>query len=722
MNRAFSSDEPHPLDSTGDAGGAAPMEREDFERVRDELSYLATDTSAYIVSRRRAYEDVLYCRWAGQSADGRKHAEDLGEEPFPFEGSSDMRIRLAGEVVNVRRMVALQVLAGLGFRAVAGDRQDIAVALETLVQTLIENKLCATWQREWTKLLNHTFADTPGAAVMGTFWERRVRLVNKAVSVDALTAVVGDPAQVQAVLFAGDDAPALDLLALAYPGAKPPALKKALKALRLGSAVTIAVPEPGASVPVVRALRLFRDVFFPAGTIELQRARVIYRREWLTRSEVESRKWTDDWSDEFIEELLKHERVSFLPVVEANKLGITEGARWGGCNDDTRRGMYEVITAYYRAANEDGVPAVYTLVFSGAVDFPARDREILDYPHGEYPFTFCGNEAPSESLWEIRGCAEIVSTDQTALKLLNDSFNDHTTISTLPPVRMPANRPDMRASIGPLAEWREYRPGETGFVNPPQYPASNDKHRADISARVARYFGLRGSAEPDLVALHEQALANDMIPVVREVVLQMVALALHYMSPEEIAQASGDPSAGLLELARGDIEYNITLHFDARASSLEWVKEVGAVTVQLLGIDTRGQVDRDILLRNLFSGLGPSFRNAVRPSQQVDVTEIEDEKKNCVAIMSGDEPAMYPEGQNAQLRLNVIRDFISPQRNPFMVARLNALPDSMKMFEARIAHFEGLIQQQQNAVTGRNQAAYALPGEAEKSAAVAPGA
>lgn len=714
------SENPHPVDATGDAGGDAELGDGQLDLIREELAVLAADTSRFVVGRRAAYADVLACRWAGQSFDGRKHAEDLDEEPFPFEGASDMRIRLADEAVRVRKAVALQVVGGVSIRAVAGDRQDLAVGLEALVNSMVQNRLVSSWRREWSKLFQYAFADTPGCAVMGVFWERPVRLVNRPVSVADLDAVTQDPAATQAVLFAAEDAPALALLAVAYPGAKPPALKKALKALRAGEEGRIAVPMPGKSRPVVRALRVFRDIFFPAGTLELQRARVIYRSEWITRAEVETRRLTDGWTGDFVDELLKHPGANFLPVT-AEDLGITAGQRWGGYIDPARRNMYQVITAYYRAVNEDGVPAVYTVVFSGAVDIPARDREILDYPHGDYPFVWCGAEPSADSLWDTRGIPEIVATDQTALKLLNDSFNDHTTISTLPPIRMPANRPDMRAAIGPLQEWREYRPNETGFVNPPPYPATNDAHRKDIKARVAGYFGLRGEAPPELVALHEQSLADDIIPVVREVLLQMIALALGDMSPAEIAEATGDPSAAVLELAANGVEYDIALHFDARASSLDWVKEVGGVTAQLLGMDNRGEVDRNLLLRNLFGGLGPSFRNAVKPAQQVDQDEIKDETNNCSAIMTGAEPVMYPSGQNARLRLQVIQDFISPQRNPFMAARLAQAPDSRAIFTRRIEHFQGLIQQEQNAVTGRNQAEYALPAMAEKAAA-APGA
>ena len=41
-------------------------------------------------------DDIRFCRWSGQSDDGKKHSENLpnNRQAFPFEGASDVRNRL----------------------------------------------------------------------------------------------------------------------------------------------------------------------------------------------------------------------------------------------------------------------------------------------------------------------------------------------------------------------------------------------------------------------------------------------------------------------------------------------------------------------------------------------------------------------------------------------------------------------------------------------------
>jgi hypothetical protein len=52
-------------------------------------------------SRVDRVENTRFCRWSGQSDDGKKHADLQGDEKaFPWEGASDTRIFMADEVIN----------------------------------------------------------------------------------------------------------------------------------------------------------------------------------------------------------------------------------------------------------------------------------------------------------------------------------------------------------------------------------------------------------------------------------------------------------------------------------------------------------------------------------------------------------------------------------------------------------------------------------------------
>ena len=65
----------------------------------DELRRSATEYG--IGSRVQKVENVRYCRWPGQTDDGKKWNDGSRTNPaFPWDGASDTRIPLADEVVN----------------------------------------------------------------------------------------------------------------------------------------------------------------------------------------------------------------------------------------------------------------------------------------------------------------------------------------------------------------------------------------------------------------------------------------------------------------------------------------------------------------------------------------------------------------------------------------------------------------------------------------------
>ena len=88
-------------------GGRVSVTPEAMQAILSEVKDLAALTSDNQRAVRQDYENVLYCRWAGQSDDGRKRRESLGREPKPFEGASDNRIRLADMLVKEHEMEAV---------------------------------------------------------------------------------------------------------------------------------------------------------------------------------------------------------------------------------------------------------------------------------------------------------------------------------------------------------------------------------------------------------------------------------------------------------------------------------------------------------------------------------------------------------------------------------------------------------------------------------------
>ena len=91
------------------------------------------------------------------------------------------------------------------------------------------------------------------------------------------------------------------------------------------------------------------------------------------------------------------------------------------------------------------------------------------------------------------------------LKILWDSFLDHTSLSTIPPITVPKNRPNSKLEIGPMKVVKENRQGEVRFMDMPKYPASNDKAQPLLEKQVNEYFGRADEGvQPALSQLHIQ--------------------------------------------------------------------------------------------------------------------------------------------------------------------------------------------------------------------------
>lgn len=696
------------IHETGDAGGGASVSEEDLKLLKSEMQEVVGSEAFDVLRRRRMAEDTLLCRWAGQSDDGRKWAELLGSEALPFEGASDARIRMADRVARAHRRLLLTALARMSVAA-TGDDASQAARMESLLRWLVKNRMSGVWRREWSRMIQWMLTDSPAVGVMGVYWERKRALVEKVLDLRALTEreaelsgavaeqVVGP---VTELIFRGAEAEAVDWVMSLYVGVRKESARKFLRAIRLNPDVgaSLVVTEVTENRPIVCAHRLFEDVFFPLNTQDLQRARAIFRREWLSETELIEREGTMGYDPEWIAEVRKHEGASTLTLTDRSTMGSEALA--AGRTVNLRRGLYEVITAYYRAVNDDGVPAIYMVTLHGSVDFAAKDREILSYAHGKYPFVAFPRETLGDLLVDARGIPELAMTDQRALKQLHDMVNDHAQLTTVPPMTVSANRPDFKLAIAPLGKLREYRQGELKYLPPPAYPATNDSQRRDIEKRTNEYFGIpaEGVSQED-VSEERQVIVDDFLDGAAEVVMQMLQLAQQYLSDEEVARVSGEdgtPIAQTTEAIRG--RFDMEVSFDARTLNLEWLQATGDMWLKfIVNIDKEGVVDTSGWARAFAGQINPWFAKYVRPAESAARSESDDEDANFAKISAGVEPPMLTKGQNFRLRLNRLTQIV--ERNPGSMNQMG--PVERQILDARFKHLEGQVQQEKNAQTGR---------------------
>ena len=70
-----------------------------FEEVKEAFEVSLTDSSQYqaLITE---LDDARYCRWNGQTTDGRKYERYVGKEIFPWDGASDIRPFMIDDLIN----------------------------------------------------------------------------------------------------------------------------------------------------------------------------------------------------------------------------------------------------------------------------------------------------------------------------------------------------------------------------------------------------------------------------------------------------------------------------------------------------------------------------------------------------------------------------------------------------------------------------------------------
>lgn len=708
-------------------GDGGPSEVTDLQlaEFHEEIDLIVKSAAYGVTERRQASEDTRYCRWEGQSPDGRKHEEAHNGEPvFPYEGASDSRIREADDIVNERVLVMLAALMRAGPKCTGMKLDDDAFGgrIATLLKWQIRNHFGAKWLTEWTKLAQYREGDSPAGGVMGVFWQQEVALRTETIDREDLVSILVQQYHVdreglgklEAMLNdPGQDGQSADLLQVLLPMVKKKSRALGIvKDLRENGSAEFPMPYLRINGPAVAAYRLFEDIFFPANTTDFDRARCIFLREWLNKTEVEERCITHDYSEEFRDKLLEHEGQTGFPLIFNRPEGIT-GDFSGqlirqSYNPEIYRGLYEVITVFFKATNEDGIPGIYALPFSKHTDCAAKDRELVDYAHGRYPFVFFGRESLTQRLWDSRGIPELVMTDQNSLKLLSDAANDNVSLATVPPILVPRRRGNLRIVIGPMRVIKEDRPGEIHWMEPPAAPMGNMQQQQAVKQRLNLYWGRIAEGVPPLLTqLHQEGFTRSFLTGATEVATMIVQLCQQYMDDDELALVTGDDNLPIgrdVKSIQG--KFSLNIGFDVRDLDIQFVKTLAEILAELiLPMDTQSTVQRDKLVQRLFTALEPSLaQETLRPVQTAQQDEIKDEQDNFAKIAAGVEPPMVAAGQNFQLRLQTLVGI--GKANPEAFQRL--APMSRKILQARVQQLQNQVQQMANAQIGRQVGTPAL--------------
>jgi hypothetical protein len=710
-------------------GGTIPVTADRLTWFKTEFMHITMHAGWSVNDRRLLAEDTRFCRWPGQSTDGKKHADaNNGKPAFPFEGASDVRMRTADEIINeqVILLMAAAMKMQLSFTSPDPAKADLGDKLAVLWEWVKHNQLRREWFFELRRLAQFRQGDSPANGFLQVDWYEESTLQMLTVTAEEAVEKILEDAQergdkvtqeVEQKLAAAfrdpTEQPLLALIIQAHWPEMPASRAKdvAAQMLNEGSAD---FPYPVAKPGRVRfqARRLMEDIYVPENTGRLQHARGIWIREWFTLTELRERESKGEFLPGFVDQVLKHEgetcwrHFTHWHINGDYSNRIVERT-W---DKERHRGQYEIMTCFFKAANtRTGIPGIYYVKYHFAVDKPGSDMELCDYKHGQYPFLEFPREVLTGKVWDTRGISELSMTDQQSLKILHDSFMDHTQLVTVPPIKVPSSRPKLQLVLGPMKLIKEQRPGEISWMIPPEYPKTNGEADARTQVRLDRYFGrMSKNNTEDYIRAYQQDLIDFFLYDLVEGIRQSLSLLQQYMTDDMVARVLGPdsvPIARKVEDIQGEFDVEVT--FEAGMLSLAWLEQVAKIINDYaFQWDQAGQIRRGEVEKWLFGGISPNLaRRFLQPIEVANQKEAEAALTDFGKIKDGIEPERPTQGVDFQTRLQTILNV--GKMNPEAFSTL--APVSRQILQDHLQYLEGQISQQKNAVIGREMAPRTLP-------------
>jgi hypothetical protein len=536
-------------------------DREKISEILSDIDQADADGSQYVQRKLRNW-NTRYCVWPGQSEDGRKHAGAMGRQPWPWDGAADTRVRLADNIIRDHCAILTNAFFKSRVQIQPVESMDIdkRTAAEAVLKWLLFQHCLDDLRREVR--LAAEFRETYGLAIMAVDWQQTTRTEIKRFTIEEAQMMVQesqDPnlaALLEIVMDPLQEETAAELL-----GQVVPELGKVSKvrALRDKGEVEWESPYIFESKPVWTALEAWEDVIFPIQTFSLQRAAFVARRELLNEVELRERAAVEGWDEDWVEEAVKHK--GQLKRIHLN-LHRTDQFLF-----EQLRDLIE-IWHVFRKENDPKTDAIRVTrsVISYHIPDKAAVHELLPYAHGMYPFVEMPRERSTRPLLESRGIPELVQTAQEEIKIQRDYRADRASISILPPVRVPANRGKFDLVLGPGVQVPERRPGEIGWMDPPRPDAGSIEVENATRFDVNNYFGrMADGVPPQMSMIHTQEMIDSYLLDMKLCVIQTMALAQQYMTPEEVSRVTGNASLAF-SASPQDIRgrFDITAEFDAR--------------------------------------------------------------------------------------------------------------------------------------------------------------
>ena len=669
----------------------------------DELRRSATDSG--IFTRIRDVENTRYNRWDGQSEDGKKWNENLanGKQAFPWDGASDTRIALADEVIN--SLVDLQTTSfwksTIRVGPVESQDFDKSAVMQTILDWLINTKMYSELTREVELLAQYVW--TYGWSAIHVTWQQESGLKNQHLTEkDVVQMAMQSPAGSilaelpHLIVNPNADDQTAELMLKVFPHLKKKRAKQAIRDLRETGECDFPIPAVTKNVPNVAALMPYDEICFPPETTDVQSARIVFRRVYITeeqlRATAQAEGWDQAWVDQTVQTAGQFTNWNDITAVHGigGALAINPIGR--------RTNLIEITYAYVRQLDEDDVPGIWCTVFSPFNGDTYAKHEVLDYAHGQYPFVAFRSEFIHRKVIESRGVPEIVSTWQSEIKVQRDSIVDYTSINTLPPVQVPMSRA-ANLKIAPASQMPVIRQGEIKFMDVPERePTVAFKLIETIWAQTDRYYGRPTEVvSPILTQMRQQRLVNTWLHGWSEAFRQMLVLCTQFLEPEEIQRVTKTN----ITLSPDDAQYDLILKFDVRELSEDFMtKKLEAITSLVVPGDVSGVIDRSKLTVMQLRAIDPMLASELTVDKASASKQMFDSVQKDIAFMFlGNKPQLVENDPTAATKLQFAQSIIG--ENPKYQDAIGKDQIFQELLKQYTQNLQFSVQQQQNAMIGR---------------------
>jgi hypothetical protein len=363
--------------------------------------------------------------------------------------------------------------------------------------------------------------------------------------------------------------------------------------------------------------------------------------------------------------------------------------------------LIEIVYAYNRQINENGIPCIYYTVFCpNTREKLFAKHEMLDYAHGFYPFVEYRRERLRRSIVECRGVPELAYTDQMEIKAQRDSIRDRTAFETLPPIKV-KKRLGTQNIIQPGGLLPVTTPDDYTFLSP---PSGNPALAFNLIDRVeqsnADYFGLyHPNIVPTKTQMTQQFMVNNWLSSWSKIYKQVVSLSLQYMDGAEIERVVGMPI--VLQPQELSAMYDFNVSYNVRELDTDYVLEkLKAISSFVVPMDSGGVIDRNKLTARFVEAISPeAAKDIIMDQASASQKMYSDVQTDIAKMMAGMEPQYVENDPAAQSKMQFVQDIV--QKNPKVQAAAQQDQQFQMLFQNYMKNLQMSVSQQQNKSIGR---------------------